>query len=242
MSLSVRTRVRDAGEGCAASRAGGERGDRGVAGLGQPRGHAAGGGLDQREAGFGALPQGEERRVEVRVGDARHREIERYAQGVVAELHREAVGGPGHGLGERDPLDRQQSRPEAGRRDQLPPAASESSPVEFRHQQRYAVEGREDPVGQVDHRPVRAILSRETRHRGQHQRPVGDLGQDQLAPELHRDPATGDPVRGVVPGLRSFRERPGDQQVAVGGVVHVGDGRALLGLPAPGDELVVADH
>ena len=45
----------------------------------------------------------------------------------------------------------------------------------------------------------------------------------------------------VLPALRRLRERPADQQIAVGGVVAVLDVRLVVGKPAPGGEPVAAN-
>ena len=90
-----------------------------------------------------------------------------------------------------------------------------------------------DPIGQIDHRTVRPVLRRETGDAGEKQRVRSwNAAGCSLRPDLDGDPARGNPVGHAVPSFRCFGERPGDEQVAIGGIVHIGDRRTRVQAPS----------
>ena len=114
-------------------------------------------------------------------------------------------------------------------------------PVQFGRRFLQRREGREHPVGEVHHRPVGAILGAEADGSGEKHAAIGGLLRHAVVDAL-RDVGRGGPVflHAEAPG--GVHQRPGDQHVAVGRVVRVGDVRLRVGFPAPCGKPVVADQ
>ena len=120
------------------------------------------------------------------------------------------------------------------------PLSRDGLPVDLRRDAGKGVEGGKHPVGEVDERPVLRVVVAEAGG-ARAQRRAESAREHDMMGERQCDRARFGGIGRRAPAAAGFDKTPGDQQIAVGGVVGIERMRIVVRTPSPGGEMVVAD-